>query len=149
MFFVKVLDEDKRYTILLAIVIYNKRKKLFFFFFIDNVKILLKKSVKPSTLGMYYGGTNQEPKLQRSSKTGREEQEKWEKTTLQSKRMCKKKDLNSRKESSQPSKLLAFLSCQMHHIKQWGSILQTFMLQCHPNFACQDSKNSITVWGIT
>ena len=90
MFFVKVLDEDKRYTILLAIVIYNKRKKLFFFFFIDNVKILLKKSVKPSTLGMYYGGTNQEPKLQRSSKTGREEQEKWEKTTLQSKRMCKK-----------------------------------------------------------
>lgn len=28
MFFVKVLDEDKRYTILLAIVIYNKRKKL-------------------------------------------------------------------------------------------------------------------------
>ena len=40
MFFVKVLDEDKRYTILLAIVIYNKR---IFFFFLDNVKILLKK----------------------------------------------------------------------------------------------------------
>ena len=39
MFFVKVLDEDKRYTILLAIVIYNKR----IFFFLDNVKILLKK----------------------------------------------------------------------------------------------------------
>ena len=31
MFFDKVLDEDKRYTILLAIVIYNKR--IFFFFF--------------------------------------------------------------------------------------------------------------------
>ena len=48
------------------------------FFFISNVKILLiiKKSAKPSTLGMYYGGTNQEPKIQRSRKTGKEEQEK-------------------------------------------------------------------------
>ena len=39
---------------------------------------------------MYYGATNQEPKLQRSRKTGREEQEKWEKTTLQSKRVSGK-----------------------------------------------------------
>ena len=80
---------------------------------------------------------------QRSGKTGREEQEKWENTTLQSKRMCKKKDLNSHKESSQLSKLLAFLSCQMHHIKQWGNIPQTSMLWCRPNFPCQDSKYSI------
>ena len=31
---------------------------------------------------MYYGGTNQEPKLQRWSKTVREEQERWKCTTL-------------------------------------------------------------------
>ena len=42
---------------------------------------------------MYYGGTNQETKEQRSRKKGKEEQEKWEKTTLHSKRVCKKKDL--------------------------------------------------------
>ena len=30
----------------------------------------------PSTLGMYYGGTNQETKVQRSRKIGKEEQEK-------------------------------------------------------------------------
>ena len=33
-------------------------------------------------------------------------------------RECKKKDMISSKERSQPSKLLAFLSCQMHQIKQ-------------------------------
>ena len=50
----------------------------FFFFLISNVRILLKKkkSAKPSTLGMYYGGTNQETKVQRSRKIGKEEQEK-------------------------------------------------------------------------
>ena len=89
------------------------------FFFINNVRILLIiKIAKPSTLGMYYGGTNQETKEQRSRKVEKEEQEKWEKTTLQSKRVCKKKDLISSKERSQPSKLLAFLSRQMHQIKQ-------------------------------
>ena len=46
---------------------------------------------------MYYEGTNQKPKLQRSSKTGRE---KWDKATLQSRRVCKKKDLISSLERS-------------------------------------------------
>ena len=31
---------------------------------------------------MYYGGTNQEPKIQQSRKIGREELEKWEKLVL-------------------------------------------------------------------
>ena len=43
---------------------------------------------------MYYGGTNQETKEQRSRKIEKEEQEKLEKTTLHSKRVRKKKDLN-------------------------------------------------------
>ena len=67
---------------------------------------------------MYYGGTNQETKEQRSRKIEKEEQEKREKTTLHSKRVCKKKDLISSKERLHPSKLLAFLSRQMHQIKQ-------------------------------
>ena len=48
---------------------------------------------------MYYGGTNQEPKLPISRKTGKEEQEKWGKTGLHSKRACKKKDLISSKDA--------------------------------------------------
>ena len=66
---------------------------------------------------MYYGGRNQETKEQQSRKKEKEEQEKWEKTTLHSKRVCKK-DLSSSKEHSHLSKLLAFLSRQMHQIKQ-------------------------------
>ena len=97
---------------------------------------------------MYHGGTNQEPKLQRSSKTVREEQERWQKTTLQSRRVCKKQDLISSVERSHPSKLSAFLSRQIHHIKQWDTSLQKSMLRCCPNLPCQDSNNSITLWGI-
>ena len=96
---------------------------------------------------MYYGGTNQETKEQRSRKIEKEEQEKWEKTTLHSKRACKKKDLIFSKECSQPSKLLAFFSRQMHQIKQWGTNLQTSMWRCHANLPCQASNNSRTVWG--
>ena len=40
------------------------------------MKNITNKKANPSTFRMYYGGTNQEPKLQRSSKTRREEQEK-------------------------------------------------------------------------
>ena len=98
---------------------------------------------------MYYGGTNQETKEQRSRKKENEEQEKWEKTILHSKGVCKKKDLIPSKEHSQPSKLLAFLSRQMHQIKQWGPNLQTSMWRCCANFLCQASNNSRTVWGIT
>ena len=54
----------------------------------------INKEANPSTLGMYYGGKNHEPKLQRSSKTGKEKQEKCDRATLQARRVCKKKDLN-------------------------------------------------------
>ena len=97
---------------------------------------------------MYYGGTNKETKVQQSRKIQKEEQEKWEKTTLHSKRVCKKKYLISSKERYQPSKLLAFFSCQMHQIKQWDTNFQTSMWRCHANFPYQVSNNSRTVWGI-
>ena len=51
---------------------------------------------------MYYGGTNQETKEQQSRKIEKEEQKKWEETTLHSKRVYKKKDLISSKERLQP-----------------------------------------------
>ena len=83
--------------------LYKIKKKL-----IGNQKILLikKKVANRSTLGMYYGGKNQEPKLQCSNKAGREEQEKYDKTTLQTRRVCKKKDLISSKDLSHPLKHL-------------------------------------------
>lgn len=43
---------------------------------------------------MYYGAKNHEPKLLRSSKTGKEKQEKCDKATLQARKVCKKKILN-------------------------------------------------------
>ena len=45
----------------------------FFFFLISNVRNFIKKN-QPSTLEVYYNGTNQEP-LKRSIKSGREKQE--------------------------------------------------------------------------
>ena len=66
------------------------------FFLVSNENFIKKrKTANPSTLGMYYGGINQWPRLQQSSKAGREEQVKWKKTPLQSRRVCKKKDLIS------------------------------------------------------
>ena len=65
------------------------------------------------------------------------------------KESVQEKDLISSKERSQPSKLLAFLSRQMHQIKQWGSNLQTSMWRCRANFPCQALNNSRTVRGIT
>ena len=119
----------------------------FTFLIKDNTLFSLK--TKRQHIGDVLWGRNQESKVQRSRKIGKEEQEKWEKTTLHSKRVCKKKDLISSKERSQPFKLLAFLSCQMHQIKQWGTNLQTSMWWCHTNLPCQASNNSRTVWGIT
>ena len=42
---------------------------LLFFFFGWVTKNFINKETNPSTLGMYYGGINQGPKLQRSRKT--------------------------------------------------------------------------------
>ena len=54
----------------------------------------INKEANLSTLGMYYGGKNLEPKLQQSSKIGKENQEKCDRTTLQARRVCKKKKIN-------------------------------------------------------
>ena len=115
---------------------------------IGNIKILFKKKANLSTLAMCYEGKNQKPKLHCSSKTGREKQEKWEKVTLQLRRVCKK-ELVSSVECSHPSKSWAFLLRQIHHIKQCNTSLQKSMLQCYPNLPYQDSNNSMTLCGIT
>ena len=76
------------------------------------MKNSINKEANPSTLGMYCGDNDQEPKLQRSSKAGRKKQEKCDRATLHTKRVCKKTDLISSKDHSQPSKHVAFLSLQ-------------------------------------
>ena len=69
-----------------------------YFFLIGNKKILLRKIANPS-------------------KTRREKQEKCGNAALQTRRVCKKKDLISSKDCSHPSKHLAFRLLQIHHIK--------------------------------
>ena len=114
------------------------------------MKTFIKKKIaNPSTLEMYCGGKNQEPKSQWSSKAGREKQEQCDKATLQARRVCMKKDLISSKERSHPSKHLAFLYLQIHHIKQCSTSLQKTILRCRPNLPCQDSNASSTLSGIT
>ena len=115
----------------------------FFFFDRQRKNFIKKKIANPSTLGMYYGGKNQEPKLQWSSKTGREKQEKCDRATLQARRVCKKKDLISSKDRSHPSKHLAFVSLQIHHIKQCGTSLQKSILQCRRIYLAKTQKNQI------
>ena len=46
-----------------------------------------------------------------------EKQEKCDRAILQARRVCKKKDLIASEDHSHPSKHLAFLSLQIHHIK--------------------------------
>ena len=76
-------------------------------------------------------------------------QEKCSKAILQSRRVCKKKDLIFSDDHSHLSKHLAFLSLQIHHINQCGKSLHKSILRCHLNLPCQDSNNSITLRGIT
>ena len=76
---------------------------------------------------MYCGGKNQEPKLHRSRKTRKEKQENCDRVSVQTKRVCKKKDLISSKGCSHPSKHLVFLSPKIPHIKQCRTSLQEFI----------------------
>ena len=99
---------------------------------------------------MYWRGKkHQETKLQWSSKTGRESQEKDGKTKHHSRRVKKKKDLNSRMDHSHPSKLLVFRSRQIHHIKQCGTILHIAILWCRLQLHDQQSNKSTTLCCIT
>ena len=49
---------------------------------------------------------------------------------------------------SHPSKFLAFLSLQIHHIKQRRKAFQISLLQCHPKWPCQLTSKSTTFLGI-
>ena len=54
--------------------------------------------------------------------TRREKQEKCNRATLHTRRVCKKNDIISRKDCLHPSKHLAFLSLQIHHIKHVAQV---------------------------
>ena len=58
---------------------------------------------------------------------------------------------SSRSETdfSNPSKVLAFLSCQILHTRQWGITLQITTLLPLPNLPCQLAKSSTTPFSIT
>ena len=89
-----------------------------FFFLISKGRYIKKKNSAPYIGNVLRRQKHQETKLQRSNKAGRDKQEKAGKTKHHSRRVRKKKDLNSRMDRSRPSKLLAFRSLQIHHIKQ-------------------------------
>ena len=72
---------------------------------------------------MYYSGKNQEPRLKRSIRSGRDKQEQGGKNKLQSRRVLKKKDFISRIDRSQSSKYLAFCSRHKHQNKQCSANL--------------------------
>ena len=77
----------------------------------------------PSTLGAKIKNPNYNDQVKK------EEKNKKNATKPHSKqRVCKKKDLFSSKDHSHPSKQRAFLSLQIHHIKQCSTSLQKYIL---------------------
>ena len=121
----------------------------FFFFLISNGKYILKKNTAPYIGNVLDRQKHQETKLQWLNKIGREKQEKEGKTKHHSRRVKQKKDLNSRMDRSRPSKLLAFCSRQIHHIKQCGTILHITILRWRLKLHDQHSNKSTTLCGIT
>ena len=95
------------------------------------------------------GKKHQEIKVQWSSNPEREIQEKEGKIKYHSRRVEKKKGLNSRMDRLQSSKLLKFRSRQIRHIKQCGTILQITILWCRLKLQDQQSNKSATLCGIT
>lgn len=69
------------------------------------------------------------------------------KTVIQSKCLWKK-SFRSHPVLSVSSKLRLFLSCQIDHIKQWGTTFLVKLLWWSPNFPCQQANSSTTVFGI-
>ena len=118
-----------------------------FFILISNIKTSLK-------LRPVHRECTKKAKTSRNQSTminqhGREKQEKKGKTKHHSRRVKRKKDLNSRMDHSRPSKLLEFRSRQIHHIKQCGTNLQITILRCHLILQDQQSNKSTTLCGIT
>ena len=101
----------------------NEKNEFFFFFFllINNVEILLIIKRLPNQV---HWGSTMGAQIKKQKNNGQEKKKrknkKNEKRPHSIQRVFKKKDLISSKECSQPSKLLAFLSRQMHQIKQIG-----------------------------
>ena len=89
------------------------------FFLINNVRILL--IIKRLPNRVHWGctmGAQFRKQKNNGQETKKMKNKKNEKKPHSIQRVCKKKDLISSKELSQPSKLRAFLSRQMHQIKQ-------------------------------
>ena len=96
---------------------YNSRISIsFFFFLISNLKVYWKNTA-PYIGNVLKRQKHQENKVQCSSNPEREIQGKEGKTKHHSRRVEKKKDLNSRMDRSRSSKLLEFRSRQIRHIK--------------------------------
>ena len=99
---------------------------------------------------MYEKGKNiKKPKYNDQSTHEGRNKKKNGKTKHHSRRVKKKKDLNSRMDRSRPSKLLVFRSCQVHHIKQCGTILHITILRCRLKLHDQQSNKSTTLCSIT
>ena len=116
-------------------------------FFINN-EILLKPKKRPNYTGCIQLGTNTVThKLQASIKALTKTIEWQPKTVIQSKSLWKK-SFRSHPVLSVSSKLRLFLSCQIDHIKQWGTAFLVKLLWWSPNFPCQQANSSTTVFGI-
>ena len=121
---------------------------LFIYLLISNLDVYWKNTA-PYIGNVLKRQKHQEVKVQYSSNLEREKQEKEGKTKHHSRRVAKKKDLNSRMDHSRSSKLLKFHSRQIHHIKQCSTILQTTILRCRLKLQDQQSNKSATLCGIT
>ena len=119
---------------------------VFFFFLISN-KYIYQES--PNYTGIIPGWNNQLQKLLKSNKSTIEKEEKFLKAVSQSNKVQKKKNLRSGIKCSVSSKLLLFLSLQMHHIRQFGIIVQMWPFRWRPNWPCQQTRSSTTDFGIT
>ena len=117
------------------------------YFFINN-EILLKPKKRPNYTGCIQLGTNTVThKLQASIKALTKTIEWLPKTVIQSKSLWKK-SFRSHPVLSVSSKLRLFLSCQIDHIKQWGTAFLVKLLWWSPNFPSQQANSSTTVFGI-
>ena len=118
------------------------------FFYINKKDSLIKKREAPKYIGSIQGNTNQERRLQKSSKS------KIEKGWFlhienQSNKVRKKRSLRLGIERSMSSKHLLFLSFQIHHIKQRGTTFQISPLRWRPKRPCQQAKSPTTNKGMT
>ena len=78
------------------------------------------------------GSNNQEKKLQESKKSRKDKNDWFCKTTNQSIKVLKKNSFKSDMDLSLSSKHQPFLSLQMHHNKQWGTINHIYPFRWRP-----------------